>query len=227
MYKNGKKFIVNNLIMDFKRFVISTSFFWKIRQYIDPGFINSYEKKITHDYLLNFASDKKISSVLDFGCAAGNFLYDLKKKNSNTLCYGIDISSSALKVCKNKFDKLNLSKKTYSFHSFTDEKKINDFLNSNKISNFDLIIFDRVLYCLTESKIKNQLSILSKYAKLIYIDDFQLDNDLSTQGYKHRDWISIMKIFNFECKTNIPTIYSQVDRANARTLVFKNLALTK
>ena len=49
MYKNGKKFIVNNLIMDFKRFVVTTSFFWKIIQYIDPGFINSYEKKITHD----------------------------------------------------------------------------------------------------------------------------------------------------------------------------------
>jgi len=226
MYKKGKKFIVNNLMMDFKRFVISTSFFWKIRQYVNPGF-NFYDKKITNDYLLNFASDNKISSVLDFGCASGNFLYDLKKKNPNTLCYGIDINSGALKNCKNKFDKLNLSKKTYSFHSFTDEKKINDFLNSNKTSNFDLIIFDRVLYCLTESKIKNQLSILSKYAKLIYIDDFQLDNDLSTQGYKHRDWISIMKIFNFECKTNIPTIYSQVDRANARTLVFKNLALTK
>ena len=87
------------------------------------------------------------------------------------------------------------------------------------------MVFDRVLCCLNESEINNQLSILTNYAKLILIDDFQLEKNLNVQGYKHRDWISIMKTFNFECEINIPTIYSQVDKANPRTLVFKNLAL--
>ena len=218
--------MLNNLIMNLKRMIISSSFFWKIRQYIQPEWIDSYDKKLTYIYLLDFASSNKISSVLDFGCATGNYLYDLKKNNSNTLCYGIDISSKALEVCKNKFEKLDLSKKTYSFNPFTNEKSINTFLNANSVTNFDLIVFDRVLYCLTESEINNQFSILTNYAKLILIDDFQLDNDLDLQGYKHRDWISIMKTFNFECAINIPTIYSQVDKANPRTLVFKNLALT-
>ena len=213
-----------NLIMNFKRMIISSSFFWKIRQYVQPEWIDQYDKKHTDIYLLDFASSNKISSVLDFGCATGNFLYDLKKKSSNTLCYGIDISSKALEVCKNKFDELDLSKKTYSFNLSTDEKNINTFLSVNRITNFDLIIFDRVLYCLTESDINNQFSILTNYAKFILIDDFQLDNDLDIQGYKHRDWILIMKTFNFECEINIPTIYSQVDKANPRTLVFKNLA---
>ena len=217
--------MLNNLIMNFKRMIISSSFYWKIRQYIQPEWIDSYDKKITNTYLLDFASSNKIHSVLDFGCATSNFLYDLKKKNSNTLCYGIDISSKALKVCKNKFKELDLSKKTYSFDPFTNEKSINTFLKANSVTNFDLIVFDRVLYCLTESEINYQFSILTNYAKLILIDDFQLGKNLNVQGYRHRDWISIMKTFNFECEINIPTIYSQVDKANPRTLVFKNLAL--
>ena len=219
--------MLNNLILNFKRLVISSSLFWKIRQYVQPEWINSYDKKHTNTYLLDFVSSNKISSVLDFGCATGSFLYDLKKRNSNTLCYGIDINSKALKVCNNKFEELDLSKKTYFFNLYTHEKNINTFCSANRITNFDLIVFDRVLYCLSESELNNQFSILTNYAKLILIDDFQTDNDLDIQGYKHRDWISIMSSFNFECKINIPTIYSQVDKANPRTLVFKNLALTK
>jgi len=218
--------MINNIIMNFKRMIISSSFFWKIRHYVEPEWINSYDRKLTNNYLLDFASSKKISSVLDFGCATGNFLYDLKKENPNTLCYGIEISPKGLEVSINKFQELDLSKKTYSFNLSTDEKDINTFLIANKITNFDLMVFDRVLYCLNESEINNQLSILTNYAKLILIDDFQLDKDLDIQGYKHRDWISIMNTFNFKCEINIPTIHSQVDKANPRTLVFKNLALT-
>jgi SAM-dependent methyltransferase len=219
--------MLNNLIINFKRLIISSSFFWKIRQYVQPEWINSYDKKITNIYLLDFVSNNKISSVLDFGCATGSFLYDLKKKNSNTLCYGIDINLEALKVCNNKFKELDLSKKTYFFNLSTDEKSINTFCYTNRITNFDLIVFDRVLYCLSESELNNQFGILTNYAKLILIDDFQINNDFDVQGYKHRDWISIMSSFNFECEINIPTIYSQVDKANPRTLVFKNLALTE
>ena len=216
-----------NIIRNFKRKIISSSFFWKIRQYVEPEWINSYNKKLTYKYLLNFASINKVTSVLDFGCETGNFLYDLKKKKSNTLCYGVDISSKALEVCNDKFQELDLSKKSYSFNKSTDEKNIKAFLNANKLTNFDLIIFDRVLYCLNENEINIQFKILTKFAKLILIDDFQLDKNLDIQGYKHRDWIEIMNTFNFECEINIPTIYSEVNKANPRTLVFKNSALIK
>ena len=206
--------------------IISSSFFWKMRHYVDPEWVSSYERKPTNNHLLDFALSKKISSVLDFGCVTGNFLYDLKKENPNILCYGIEISPKGLEVSINKFQELDLSKKTYSFNLSTDDKNINTFLIANRITNFDLMVFDRVLYCLNESELNNQLSILKNYAKLILIDDFQLDKNLDIQGYKHRDWISIMNTFNFKCEINIPTIHSQVDKANPRTLVFKNLALT-
>jgi SAM-dependent methyltransferase len=214
---------MNNLIINFKRKVISSSFFWRTRQYIQPEWINSYNNKTTNNFLLNFASSNKISSVLDFGCATGNLLYDFKRENPNMLCYGIEISPKGLEVCINKFQELDLPKKTYSFNLSTEEKNINTFLIANRIPNFDLMVFDRVLYCLNEREINNQLSILTNYAKFILIDDFQLEKDLDIQGYKHRDWISIMNTFNFKCETNISTIYSKVDKANPRTLIFKNL----
>ena len=116
MYKNGKKYIVNNLIMDFKRFVISTSFFWKIIQYIDPGFINSYEKKITHDYLLNFASDNKISSVLDFGCGRGDYFnwynntYGAKKIKYT----GVDIDKTLIDAGKELYKGIKLINKDWN-----------------------------------------------------------------------------------------------------------------
>lgn len=210
------------LIIKLKRKIISSSFFWKIRQYIQPNWVDSYDKKLTYEFPIEFVLNNKISSVLDFGCATGNLLYDLKKNNPQMLCYGIDISSKALLICKKKFENLNLSKGTYSFNLCTNEIEINAFLHSNGVTNFDLIVFDRVLYCLNETEINNQFSVLTNYAKFILIDDFQIEKDIDTTGYKHRDWISILNMFNFECEINISTIYSQVEKANPRTLVFKN-----
>ena len=159
--------------------------------------------------------------VLDFGCASGSLLYDLKKKNPKFVCYGIDVSLKAIETCNERFSIFDSFSETYSFNSFTDEGNIKKFLVFNKINNFDLIVFDRVLYCLNEKEIYRQLDILSKFTKRIFIDDFLLDSDSDFLGYKHRDWISTMESFGFECEVNIPTIYNQVSNANARTLVFK------
>ena len=64
-----------NLKTNLKKNVTTSSCFWKFRHYIDSKFIDSYDKKPTQKFLLDFASNKKISSVLDFGCSRGNFLY--------------------------------------------------------------------------------------------------------------------------------------------------------
>ena len=180
-----------------KRKIISSSFFWKIRHYFQPEWIESYDLKPTPNYLIEFALSKKITSVLDFGCATGNFLYELKKKNIKTLCYGIEINKKALKVSNQKFKELGLSEKTFFFDSETNIKKIINFLNTNNIHYFDLIVFDRSLYCLNEKEINKQFSILKNYAKFILINDFLLDESIKYNGYRLRNWISIMENFKF------------------------------
>ena len=104
--------VMNGLII--KRKIISSSFFWKTRNYIHHKWIEAYDLKPVPKSLLDFALSKKITSALDFGCASGNFLYELKKKNIKTCCYGIDINKNALNTCNKKFNKLDSLKKPIS-----------------------------------------------------------------------------------------------------------------
>ena len=213
----------NKLIRHFKRNIIASSFFWKKRHWIDPEWMYSYLKKPTPKYLLEFVLKNKILSALDFGCATGNFLYDLKKKNTKAICFGVDVSLKALEICNDRFKELRVSEVSWVFYQSVCEKSINDFLKENKSTHFDLIVFDRVLYCLSENEINACLSILAKYARFIFIDDYFLVDGLDTHGYKHRDWISKMTMFDFRCEINRPSIHTVVEGANPRSLVFKNL----
>ena len=73
---------------------------------------------------------------------------------SGDVAKNIDLIKRIMKIFKNNFSK----NKHISKIKFVLDRPDHDLgyaLNSNKISNFDLIIFDRVLCCLTESKIKN------------------------------------------------------------------------
>ena len=140
---------------------------------------------------------KKIESILDYGCATGDKL-NFFANNGTKFCYGIDINKNALNTCNKKFNKLDSSKKTYFFDSHTNNKKLNRFLEANYINKFDLIIFDRSLYCLNDRELMKQLNILTNYAKIILINDFMLDNNLEISGYIHRNWIDIMKNFDFD-----------------------------
>ena len=62
---------------------------------------------------------------------------------------------------------------------------------------------------------------LADFTNIILIDDFELDSTYEAQGYNHRDWISLLKNFKFKNRINLPTIYSKVRNANARTLIFQ------
>ena len=145
----------------------------------------------------------------------------MKKFNINTICYGIDINLKVLSICNNKFQEFNNIGKSYHFSTRIDENEIKTFLTNNKIVFFDLIVFDRVLYCLNDKSLNRLLEIFSKYTKFIFIDDFQLDKQKISLGYKHRDWMVLLKMYDFENVININTIYSNVENANARTLIFK------
>tara|TARA_Y200000002_G_scaffold37891_1_gene27766 strand:- start:1775 stop:2440 length:666 start_codon:yes stop_codon:yes gene_type:complete len=213
---------VGNLIRIYKRKVISSSFFWRIRHLLQPSWVRGYEQKRTPQFYFDYISTKNISSILDFGCASGSLLYDLKEKNPNLISYGIDINKKALAACNRKFNLIENKTTNYCFYHELNENNLRIFLKNNNLQRFDLVVFDRVLYCLSEIKIIELLKKLSCLTDKILIDDFEITNGLSTQGYIHRDWINILGTFGFKNITNIPTIHSEVDSANAKTLVFKN-----
>ena len=152
-------------------------------------------------------------------------LYDLKEKNSNILSYGIDINKRALEVCNKNFSLIPGPEFTFFFDSELNQSNLHNFFNKNKFTTFDLAIFDRVLYCLNEKDLEFLLRSISKMSDMILIDDFQITNKLRPQGYLHRDWISTLQQYNYTNTLNIPTIHSEVENANARTLVFKKTEL--
>tara|TARA_B100000287_G_C20560184_1_gene752122 strand:- start:471 stop:1001 length:531 start_codon:yes stop_codon:yes gene_type:complete len=170
-------------------------------------------------FLDSTADELCINSILDFGCASGATVFKLKSNNPKRLVYGIDINKKAVEKCVERFNK-NFSEG----HKFTDSFDIYDikefFNNSDNL--IDLVIFDRVLYCLDERQIKNIIGSLAPITKYIFIDDFySVDND-DFIGYAHRDWSKILGKYQFEERVNRETVYQPVKYANARTLLYQN-----
>ena len=109
----------------------------------------------------------------------------------------------------------------YYFSSELNKNELVSFLENHDLAKFDLILFDRVLYCLGELQISDIIKKIKDISLLIYIDDFYSRNNTKYIGYTHRDWINIFKKGGYDCQVNIPTVQNIVQNANARSMVFK------
>jgi len=93
---------MSKLITLLKRGIISSSFFWKLRTYIQPSWIDSYNKKKFPKLYFDIVAENNILSILDFGCATGELLHQLNQNNTSQISYGIDINKNARDVCIDK-----------------------------------------------------------------------------------------------------------------------------
>ena len=212
------------------RNIISSHVFWKYRHIFlsewwkhNPK-LNNIKKDYT--FYLNLTKKYKINSILDFGCAGAPLLYELKSKNKNILTYGIDISKEAVKSNKEIFSK-NFMDTEFFFSEKVEKKEIKNFLIYHKIKYFDLIVFDRVLYCLSDLQLENTLIALREHGKLIFIEDFyKLEDNGRVIGYRHRNWTTLLKAHGFKqlyCKN---TIYSSIQHANPKSALFQNVNIS-
>lgn len=212
---------MSNLITLLKRRIISSSLFWRLRTYLQPSWIDSYDKKGVPKLYFDIVSENNISSILDFGCATGELLYQLNKNNPSQISYGIDINKDAIDLCKDKFKEFNKQNKKFFFDYELNINNLLIFLKKNNLTHFDLMVFDRVLYCMSDEDLDSLLELLLNYTEIVLIDDFQTTAELEIYGYRHRDWKSLLQKYNFKNIKNIPTIYTKVKLANPRTLLFK------
>ena len=212
---------MSNLITLLKRRIISSSLFWRLRTYLQPSWIDSYDIKGVPKLYFDIVSENNISSILDFGCATGELLYQLNKNNPSQISYGIDINKDAIDLCKDKFKEFNKQNKKFFFDYELNINNLLIFLKKNNLTHFDLMVFDRVLYCISDEDLDSLLELLLNYTEIVLIDDFQTTAELEIYGYRHRDWKSLLQKYNFKNIKNIPTIYTKVKLANPRTLLFK------
>ena len=215
--------IFKNLIKRLKRLIISSSNYWKIRHFLEPTWIDSYNLKKTHQFYIEFVQKYSVKTIFDFGCATGKTLLDIKINFPEVVTYGVDINQKAIDQCILRFLEIDPTGKSFSFRNKLNKNYVLNFLLANNKEKIDLVIFDRVLYCLDNSQVIEILRKLAPLTGFIIIDDFDRDDSIDFIGYRHRDWTSLLSKFSFECLDNIPSIYSEVDKANARTMIFKSI----
>lgn len=107
---------------------------------------NSELLSIYHRYIKNNLPGKGPYKMLDFGCGRGNNLYFFLEQKFD--CYAIDITKSAIDICRNKF-------KDTPPHHFQTANIVNGApLSELFTTNFDLIIASVSLPYLSESDLK-------------------------------------------------------------------------
>ena len=203
------------------RTIISSSLFWKFRHLLQPDWIKGYGGKKDRNFITNLVATSNVVSVLDYGCASGADLESIKNSAATTLVYGVDINAKAIDFCNSSFASKYID--GFYFSTQLEKAELNGFLERNNLSQIDLAIIDRVFYCLSEHQINQILELMSPVVNMIFIDDFYDEGD-SYAGYKHRNWDDIFANHNYEPELNIETIYSKVEQANARTMVYRKLA---
>jgi SAM-dependent methyltransferase len=98
-------------------------------------------------------------SVLDIGCAAGEFLYNLKKRFPRYDCYGIDVVESLVEKAKKNVANVNFKAHSVFDIPYCDGKKFDAVFCLGVLSIFDDI--ESVLRCILSSAKKGSLVYIS------------------------------------------------------------------
>ena len=213
------------MLKKFKNFIINKKFYWKLRHLISPNlweqyYANSVSKR--RDFYSEFVKIKYIKSIFEFGCASGPNLFNLDNNVPWDLYYfGYDISSAAIKYARKK-----TKKNSYFFSTKVNKKLLNSKLNFWGIKNFDLSIYDRVLYLLSEIEIRSHFEEYNEFMKYLIIDDFHNSNKTEkNMAYFSKNYEKILLDFGFKLIENEPSCHISGNddffKRNARRLIFE------
>ena len=207
----------------FKRTISQNKFFWKYRHFLPKIYHNpNWKPKTINNIFFEIIDQNKISSIMDFGFGSGDLLLEIfkKRKNNVEFFFGIDINSENLR----KIKKIIHGPNTFF------EKKIDDKLfkkiNDSGIQKIDLIVFDRVLYIFSDNELHELLKSISQLVSFIFIDDFVIIGHLKNSEYKHRNWVKILKDYNFELEIDIDSVNGNPEGCFSRTLLFRKHSTT-
>ena len=208
-----------------KNFVIGKKLYWKFRHLISPNvwadyYENSGSKR--RDFYSEFIKKKDIKAIFEFGCASGPNLFNIDSNVPWDLYYfGYDISAAAIKYARGK-KTIN----SYFFSTQINKKLFKSKLNSWEIKRFDLSIYDRVLYLLSDIEIKSHFEKYKEFMKYLIIDDFHNANKKENNfAYFSKNYEKILLDFGFQLVKNEPSGHVSGNddffKRNARRLIFE------
>ena len=213
------------MLKKFKNFIIGQTIYWKFRHLISPEiWTNYYENSVSkrRDFYSEFIKKKYFKAIFEFGCASGPNLFNIDNNVPWDLYYfGYDISSAAIKLARKK---TNLN--TYFFTTKINKKLFKSKLNSWKLKNFDLSIYDRVLYLLSEIEIRSHFEEYKEFMKYLIIDDFHNSNKKENNtAYFTKNYEKILLDLGFKLIINEPSEHlcgnDDFFKRNSRRLVFE------
>jgi len=194
------------LFLKLKRIALGTNYnkFPSSRDYWEQLYSNgsnsgpgSYGKlaEFKAEIINSFVKDKKIESIIEFGCGDGNQL-----KYSNYPNYlGFDVSGTAIAICKKLFH--------------PDDTKTFREMNDYKGEKGDLALSLDVIFHLLEDNVFNAyMNLLFTSAKrfvIIYSSNKSENEDTKDSCVKHRvftDWMD-NHLNNWELEAHIPNRY--------------------
>ena len=142
-------------------------------------------------------------------------------KKPNIFILGFDINEEAISLAKEKL----LSNKVILTSKLNEDIVLNS-LRKFRINCFDMAIYDRVLYLLSEEEVRSHFNIMKKFLNLILIDDFHSENiEISNSNYKTKNFIEILESCEFCIEKIENTKNKNIDnffKKNSKIIFFKN-----
>ena len=119
-----------------------------------------------------------------------------------------------------------ITKRFIFFTTKISPKIITTKLDNWKAKKFDLAIYDRVLYLLSENEIKKHFEKYKDYMTYLIIDDFHnSETKEKNEAYFSKNYEMILLKFGFQLKKNDPSEYivgnDKFFIRNSRRLIFK------
>lgn len=213
------------MLKKIKNKIRNKKFYWKLRLLINPNIWSIYygdSQCKRRDFYSKFIQQKNLKNIFEFGCASGPNLVSIDKNVPWKIIYfGYDISSKAIQFAKKKSQK-----ESYFFTTKISPTIISQKLDNWKIKKFDLAIYDRVLYLLSENETKKHFQKYKDFIRYLIIDDFH--NSRTTErndAYFSKNYEDILLEFGYKLKKNDPSEHIVGDDdffiRNARRLIFE------
>jgi ubiquinone/menaquinone biosynthesis C-methylase UbiE len=131
--------------------------------YLKEDYYNNPKETFKFIYnLIKKFYKKKINSILDLGCARGEWLYYIKKKTNIKNLIGVDYSRNLINDAKKKLNYYNIKFYLGSAEKIKIKKKFDIIIASGLISYFDSV----------DKFIKKSLIHLKKNGLFIILDNF-------------------------------------------------------
>ena len=202
--------------------------YWQFRHILNPKIWEIYYDNSNvrrRNFYSKYIHQNNLRTLFEFGCASGPNLSNINKRVPwDTYYFGYDISKMAIRFANQKF-----KNDTHFFITKLNKKILKTQLNIWQKKFFDLSIYDRVLYLLTEKEIIKHFFEYKEFLSKVIIDDFHNSKfQDKNEAYYSKNFEMILYPFGFKLIKNDPSEHilgvDDFFKRSARRLVFEKIS---